>query len=342
MTKDEIWMQRALDLALLGDGHVAPNPLVGCVIVHDDQLIGEGYHAQYGGPHAEVNAFQSLKQSAKGATVYVTLEPCSHFGKTPPCADLLIREQVGRVIICNLDPNPLVAGKGIERLMQAGITVDTGILATKGAQINHKFFHFYEKSRPWITLKFAESADGFIARENGEPVAFSNKVSQQLVHKLRTQHQAILIGVNTANADNPKLDARFWPGNSPIRMVVDPKNRMRRDIQLLQDEAPLLVFTCDFNFSEGNKQWIALGDNLLKGIMEYGSLHGIQSILVEGGTHTLEAFYQAGLADEMIKIKSVVYLEKGIKSPFKGLLWELMEQVGSDNSWLQVKENLAQ
>ena len=342
MTKDEIWMQRALDLALLGDGHVAPNPLVGCVIVYDDQLIGEGYHAKYGGPHAEVNAFQSLKQSAKGATVYVTLEPCSHFGKTPPCADLLIREQVGRVVICNLDPNPLVAGKGIERLVQAGITVDTGILATKGAQINQKFFHFHEKSRPWITLKFAESADGFIARENGEPVAFSNKVSQQLVHKLRTQHQAILIGVNTANADNPKLDARFWPGNSPIRMVVDPKNRMRRDIQLLQDEAPLLVFTCEYNFSEGNKQWIALGDNLLKGIMEYGSLHGIQSILVEGGTHTLEAFYQAGLADEMIKIKSVVCLEKGIKSPFKGLLWELMEQVGSDNSWLQVKENLAQ
>ena len=210
MTKDEIWMQRALDLALLGEGHVAPNPLVGCVIVRDNQVIGEGHHAQYGGAHAEVNAFQNLQQSAKGATVYVSLEPCSHFGKTPPCADLLIREQVARVVICNLDPNPLVAGKGIERLSQAGIEVDTGILALQGAQINRHFFHFHEKGRPWITLKFAESADGFIARENGEPVTFSNEVSQQLVHKMRTQHQAILIGVNTANADNPKLDARFW------------------------------------------------------------------------------------------------------------------------------------
>ena len=341
MTKDEIWMQRALDLALLGDGHVAPNPLVGCVIVQDDQLIGEGYHAQYGGPHAEVNAFQNVQQSAIGATVYVSLEPCSHFGKTPPCADLLIREQVSRVVICNLDPNPLVAGKGIQRLIQAGIAVDTGILASKGAQINHKFFHFHEKSRPWITLKFAESADGFIAKEDGEPVRFSNRVSQQLVHKLRTQHQAILIGVNTANADNPTLDARFWPGNSPLRMVIDPKNRIRKDLKLLIDEAPLLIFTRDFSLTEVNKQWIALGDDLLTGAMEYCHKNGIQSILVEGGTYTLASFRQADLADEIIKIKSGVCLEKGIKSPFPGVSWEFMEQIGPDNQWLKVKENLA-
>ena len=145
MTNDEIWMQRALDLALLGDGHVAPNPLVGCVIVRDHQLIGEGFHAKYGGPHAEVNAFQNLQQSAAGATVYVSLEPCSHFGKTPPCADLLIREKVARVVICNLDPNPLVAGQGVQRLIQAGITVDLGILESQGAQINRSFFHFHEK-----------------------------------------------------------------------------------------------------------------------------------------------------------------------------------------------------
>lgn len=341
MTKDEIWMQRALDLALLGDGHVAPNPLVGCVIVQDDQLIGEGYHAQYGGPHAEVNAFQNVQQSAIGATVYVSLEPCSHFGKTPPCADLLIREQVSRVVICNLDPNPLVAGKGIQRLIQAGIAVDTGILASKGTQINHKFFHFHEKSRPWITLKFAESADGFIAKEDGEPVSFSNRVSQQLVHKLRTQHQAILIGVNTANADNPTLDARFWPGNSPLRMVIDPKNRIRKDLTLLIDEAPLLIFTRDFSLTEGNKQWIALGDDLLIGVIEYCHKNGIQSILVEGGTYTLASFKQADLADEIIKIKSGVCLEKGIKSPFSGVSWEFMEQIGPDNQWLKVKENLA-
>lgn len=337
MTKDEIWMQRALDLALLGEGHVAPNPLVGCVIVRDNQVIGEGHHAQYGRAHAEVNAFQNLQQSAKGATVYVSLEPCSHFGKTPPCADLLIREQVARVVICNLDPNPLVAGKGIERLSQAGIEVETGILAAHGAQINRHFFHFHEKGRPWITLKFAESADGFIARENGEPVTFSNEVSQQLVHKMRTQHQAILIGVNTANADNPKLDARFWPGNSPIRMVIDPNNRMQRALTLVTDNSPLHIFTREYAMVKGNKQWIALGDNMLEGLMQYCHAAGIQSILVEGGTHTLESFYTAGLADEILKIKSDVCLEKGIKSPFKALSWELIEQVGTNNQWLHVK-----
>ena len=337
MTKDEIWMQRALDLALLGEGHVAPNPMVGCVIVRDNQVIGEGYHAHYGGAHAEVNAFQNLQQSATGATVYVSLEPCSHFGKTPPCADLLIREQVARVVICNSDPNPLVAGKGIQRLLQAGIEGETGVLAPRGAQINRHFFHFHEKGGPWITLKYAESADGFIARENGEPVVFSNEVSQQLVHKMRTQHQAILIGVNTANTDNPKLDARFWPGKSPVRMVIDPNNRMQRALTLVTDNFPLLIFTRDYAMDNGNKQWIALGDNMLEGIIQYCRTEGIQSILVEGGSYTLESFYAAGLANDLVKIKSDVCLEKGIKSPFGALSWQLMEQVGADNQWLQVK-----
>ena len=341
MTKDEIWMQRALDLAKLGEGHVAPNPLVGCVIVQHDVVIGEGYHAQYGGPHAEVNAFQSLKQSAKGATVYVTLEPCSHFGKTPPCADLLIREQVQRVVICNVDPNPLVAGKGIQRLLQAGIAVDVAILEKQGAEINQTFFHYHTKGRPWITLKFAASADGFIAGEAGEPVQFSNEISKQLVHKLRTQHQAILIGVNTAETDNPKLDARFWPGNNPIRIVLDPNNRMRHDRILLQDELALLICTKDFTHVAGNKQWIALGDDLLAGLMKYCQKEGIQSILVEGGTKTLEAFYAAGMADTILQIQSGVSLKKGIKSPFQALSWELLEQVGADNRWLRAKENLS-
>jgi diaminohydroxyphosphoribosylaminopyrimidine deaminase/5-amino-6-(5-phosphoribosylamino)uracil reductase len=221
--------------------------------------------------------------------------------------------------------------------LQAGIEVETGVLAPRGAQINRHFFHFHEKGRPWITLKYAESADGFIARENGEPVAFSNEVSQQLVHKMRTQHQAILIGVNTANADNPKLDARFWPGKSPVRMVIDPNNRMQRALTLVTDNSPLLIFTRDFAMEKGNKHWIALGDNILQGIMQYCHAEGIQSILVEGGTHTLESFYTAGLADEILKIKSNVCLEKGIKSPFAALYWQLLEQVGADNQWLQVK-----
>jgi diaminohydroxyphosphoribosylaminopyrimidine deaminase/5-amino-6-(5-phosphoribosylamino)uracil reductase len=254
---------------------------------------------------------------------------------------LLIREQVARVVICNLDPNPLVSGKGIQRLLQAGIAVDIGILESKGAYLNRHFFHFHEKERPWITLKFAESNDGFIARETGEPVGFSNLLSQKLVHKLRTQHQAILIGVNTANADNPKLNARFWSGNTPLRMVIDPKNRMRRDITLITDESAVVIFTQDFTYEESNKQWIALGENLLLGIMKYCQNQGIQSILVEGGTQTLEAFYAAGLSDEILKIQSDINLEKGIKSPFRDFSWDMIEQVGHNNRWLRAKENLS-
>jgi diaminohydroxyphosphoribosylaminopyrimidine deaminase/5-amino-6-(5-phosphoribosylamino)uracil reductase len=341
MTSDEIWMQRALDLALLGDGFVAPNPLVGCVIVNNNTLIGEGYHANYGGPHAEVRAFNSLNEAAKGATVYVTLEPCSHFGKTPPCADLLIREQVRRVVIANLDPNPLVAGKGVQRLLQAGIDVDIAVLSNQGADLNRKFFHFYEQKRPWITLKFAESADGFIADSRSKPIRFSNELSQKLVHKLRTQHQAILIGVNTAESDNPQLSNRFWPGNSPIRMVIDPRNRMSRDRILITDDAPLRIFTNTYTHTQGQKQWIALGENMLDGLMDYCFKNNIQSILVEGGTKTLESFSNAGLGDEILKIKSNILLHHGIESPFKDSQWEKIEQVGSDNLWLQIKKNLS-
>ncbi|MFM6937352.1 MAG: bifunctional diaminohydroxyphosphoribosylaminopyrimidine deaminase/5-amino-6-(5-phosphoribosylamino)uracil reductase RibD, partial [Aquirufa sp.] len=193
MLTDEIWMQRALDLAQLGGGFVVPNPWVGCVVVRDNVLLGEGFHAQYGGPHAEVNAFRDIKD-ARGATAYVSLEPCSHTGKTPPCADLLIKHQVSRVVVCNLDPNPLVGGQGIAKLKAAGIEVQVGILSDKGELINRRFFYFHRNRRPYITVKYATSADQFIAHPNGDAHQFSNPISQQLVHRLRAEHQAILVG----------------------------------------------------------------------------------------------------------------------------------------------------
>jgi diaminohydroxyphosphoribosylaminopyrimidine deaminase/5-amino-6-(5-phosphoribosylamino)uracil reductase len=183
MLTDEIWMQRALDLAQLGGGFVVPNPWVGCVVVRDNVLLGEGFHAQYGGPHAEVNAFRDIKD-ARAATAYVSLEPCSHTGKTPPCADLLIKHQVSRVVVCNLDPNPLVGGQGIAKLKAAGIEVQVGILSEKGELINRRFFYFHRNRRPYITVKYASSADQFIAHPNGDAHLFSNPISQQLVHRL--------------------------------------------------------------------------------------------------------------------------------------------------------------
>jgi diaminohydroxyphosphoribosylaminopyrimidine deaminase/5-amino-6-(5-phosphoribosylamino)uracil reductase len=176
MLTDEIWMQRALDLAQLGGGFVVPNPWVGCVVVRDNVLLGEGFHAQYGGPHAEVNAFRDIKD-ARGATAYVSLEPCSHTGKTPPCADLLIKHQVSRVVICNLDPNPLVGGQGVAKLEAAGIEVHVGVLSDKGELINRRFFYFHRNRRPYITVKYATSADQFIAHTNGDAHLFSNKIS---------------------------------------------------------------------------------------------------------------------------------------------------------------------
>lgn len=333
-------MQRALDLSLLGSGHVAPNPLVGCVIVKNDQIIGEGWHHAYGQAHAEVMAIHSIAnpEDSVDSSVYVSLEPCSHTGKTPPCADLLIKSKVKEVIISNLDPNPLVAGQGIEKLKAAGIQVIQGVLESKGAKINRHFFTFHTKKRPYITLKWAASLDGFIAQENGEPCAFSNLQSQTLVHQMRTQHQGILVGVNTIIQDNPQLNVRFWPGNNPIRIVLDPHNRIPKNSHILQDGKPTWIITQNFQAQEGPYQWIAIGknyrmDDILKAMYE----KGVISILVEGGTKTLSAFLQSGLVDEVWKQEKDITLGKGIPEPECGLKWKQHQQVGEDNVWYQAE-----
>lgn len=331
-------MQRALDLSLLGAGRVAPNPLVGCVIIKNDQIIGEGWHQAYGQAHAEVTAIQSLahQEDAQGASVYVSLEPCSHTGKTPPCADLLIKSKVKEVFICNLDPNPLVAGKGIEKLKAAGIQVEQGILEEKGGIINRHFFTFHQKKRPYITLKWASSLDGFIAQENGKPVTFSNKPSQTLVHQMRTQHQGILVGVNTIIQDNPQLNVRLWTGNKPIRIVLDPHNRIPKNSQVLQDGQPTWIFTQDVQVDDGPYQWFALGENYqIKDILNLAYAKGLISILVEGGTKTLMAFLQSGLVDEVWKQEKNILLGKGIPAPNYKLTWGNGRKIGEDNVWYQ-------
>jgi len=339
MNKPEDFMQRALDLALMGQGHVAPNPLVGCVIVKNNQVIGEGWHQQYGGPHAEVNAIQSIpkNQSAKDAEVYVTLEPCSHFGKTPPCSDLLIAQQVKKVIICNEDPNPLVAGKGIQKLREAGIEVESGMLSERGNELNAKFFTFHRLKRPYITLKFASSVDQFIAQKDGKAVTFSNDFSKTMVHKLRTEHQAILIGANTANWDNPQLTNRHWQGSNPLRIIMDPNNRLNPNLTILQDEHPTWIFTESVSKVHANKTWFALQTKnahaFLNRLLETLFQKNIQSILVEGGSFTLNQFLANEFFDKIIQIIDSKPLGEGIPVPAIPVEFQHMELVGKDNLW---------
>jgi diaminohydroxyphosphoribosylaminopyrimidine deaminase / 5-amino-6-(5-phosphoribosylamino)uracil reductase len=342
MDKEEIWMQRALDLARLGSGFVAPNPMVGCIIVKDNRIIGEGWHATYGQAHAEVAAINALPsfEDAKGSTAYVSLEPCSHTGKTPPCADLLIRAGLARVVVCNVDPNPLVSGQGIKKLKDAGIEVISGILEEQGLQLNRKFFHVHSKKRPYFTLKFACSQDQFIAAIDGKPLPFSNKESQVLVHQMRAEHQGILIGVETAIQDNPQLTLRFAKGKNPIRIILDPQNRLPSDLHIILDGGETWIFTNDFEGRQGQVTWIALGNlsssEFLTAMANRCYLEGIHSILVEGGSKTAEGFFQAGLLDEIWKIEKMERIGQGIPAPvLNGITFEKKWKTGLDNVWFQ-------
>ncbi|MBP3822153.1 MAG: bifunctional diaminohydroxyphosphoribosylaminopyrimidine deaminase/5-amino-6-(5-phosphoribosylamino)uracil reductase RibD [Bacteroidaceae bacterium] len=283
MTEDEKYMSRCLQLARHGEFTTAPNPQVGAVIVHEGRIIGEGWHRQYGGPHAEVNAVRSVRPEDESllreATIYVSLEPCSHWGKTPPCAELLVEKGFRRVVVGCLDPNEKVAGRGIRRLREAGAEVVVGVLERECWWQNRKFMTFHTKHRPFITLKWAQSADGYIDRErqsraDGEAVRFSTDWTQTLVHRLRASHEAILVGRRTWELDQPSLTTRLWPGKNPKRIV------------LTSDDVPL-------------EEKIA----------------GYQSILVEGGARTLQSFIDADLWDEAFIERSELLLDCGVRAP---------------------------
>lgn len=312
-----LFMRRALELAEWGRGYVSPNPLVGCVIVHVNKIIGEGWHREYGGPHAEVNAVNSVENQdlLSESTVYVTLEPCAHWGKTPPCANLLVEKKVKKVIIAATDSNPLVGGKGIEILKNAGIQVETGVLEKEARWQNRRFFTQIEKKRPYVILKWAQTQDGFVARENFDSKWISNSLSRQLVHKWRAEEDSILVGKITAAHDNPRLDVRDWVGKNPIRVVLDSKLELTSDLKLFDQSIPTLIFNTVKNESRENLTWIRLTEITPETVLNELHSRKIQSLIVEGGSSVLHQFIQSGLWDEARIFTAPSRFNRGISAP---------------------------
>lgn len=330
-------MQRALELAALGRGYVSPNPLVGSVVVYNDKIIGEGWHKKWGEAHAEVNAIRSVEDKAllPHATVYVTLEPCSHFGKTPPCADLLIEHKVKKVVVANLDTNPLVAGEGIKKLRAAGIEVITGILDRAGRELNKRFFTFMEKQRPYIILKWAETSDGFIAQENYDSKWISNVLSRQWVHKWRTEEDAILIGAKTVVHDNPQLNVRDWTGRNPTRVIIDRFLKLNEKLHVFDRSQPTLCYNLLKHEEFPNLTLVRMDENnFLQNVLHDLWKRKVQSLIVEGGATLLRIFIEAGLWDEARVFQSPRKFNKGIPAPV--LKGRLQQRKQIEEDWLSI------
>lgn len=312
-----LYMRRALELAEWGRGYVSPNPLVGCVIVHGERIIGEGWHREFGGPHAEVHAIKAVENQSllSESTVYVTLEPCAHWGKTPPCANLLVEKKVKKVVIAATDTNPLVGGKGIEILKKADIEVETGILEKEARWQNRRFFTQIEKQRPYVILKWAQTKDGFVARENFDSKWISNSQSRQLVHKWRAEEDAILVGKNTAAYDDPRLDVRDWVGKNPVRIVLDSKLELSKELNLFDHTIPTLVFNSVKEKAEENLEWIYVPQITAEAILQELKFRKIQSLIVEGGSQVLCQFIESGLWDEARVFTAPIQFDRGISAP---------------------------
>ena len=319
--EEEKYMRRCIELAKNGLCNVAPNPMVGAVIVCDGCIIGEGYHVRCGEAHAEVNAIRSVKDESllKRSTIYVSLEPCSHYGKTPPCADLIIEQQIPRIVIGCRDPFSKVAGRGIQKLQNAGREVIVGVLEEECLHLIRRFITFNTLRRPFITLKWAESADRFIdiERIDGNPVLLSSPLTSMLVHKKRAENTAIMVGRRTALLDNPSLTVRNWYGRNPIRIVLDRNLSLPNDLQIFNGEVPTLVFTEKEHPEEKSVSYITIdfGHNPLKLIMEELYQRNIQSLLVEGGSQLLQSFIDNELWDEAYIEKCPKRLYSGVKAP---------------------------
>ena len=314
-----------MQIAKNGIGTTRPNPSVGAVIVYQNKIIGEGFTSPHGENHAEVNAINAVENKSllKEATIFVTLEPCSHFGKTPPCADLIVKHQLKQVVIGCLDSNSLVAGKGVSHLENAGINVIVGVLETECRMHHKRFFKVQENKRPYIILKWAETKDGFvapIAKNEIKPIFISNTYSQQLVHKLRSAEHAILVGTKTVLADNPKLNIRSWSGENPIRVVLDNTLRIPKNSNILDGSTKTIIITAakDKNIVSSKNlifEEIDFSKNIAKQVCEVLSKYQIQSLIVEGGTQTLQTFIDEKLWDEAIVFVGNTSFVKGVKSP---------------------------
>jgi diaminohydroxyphosphoribosylaminopyrimidine deaminase / 5-amino-6-(5-phosphoribosylamino)uracil reductase len=323
MKTHEFYMKRCIELAKNGLGTTYPNPMVGSVIVHNGKIIGEGWHKKAGEPHAEVNAVNSVKDKSllKEATIYVSLEPCSHFGKTPPCCDLIIANKIPNVVIGTIDPFAKVAGNGVKKLIESGKNVTIGILEDECNELNKRFFTFHQKKRPYIILKWAETADGFIApisKTEKSPVWITNSYSRQLVHKWRTEEQAILVGTNTVLEDNPKLDARDFKGNNPIRIVWDKSNKITEEFHIKNGIISTFFLTESKNLTEKQNIYYknTIFDTLLaKRTLDILYKENIQSVIVEGGSQTLQTFIDANLWDEARVFLSENTFNQGVIAP---------------------------
>ena len=324
----ENYIKRCIQLAKNGLGTTYPNPLVGSVIVHNGKIIGEGWHRKSGEPHAEVNAINSVKDKSllSQATIYVSLEPCSHFGKTPPCCDLILKHKIPNVVVGTIDPNSKVAGNGIQRLKDNGANVTVGVLENECIELNKRFFTYHNKQRPYIILKWAESQDGFIApqnKEKKEPVWISNVFSRQLVHKWRSEEQAILVGTSTVIEDNPKLDVRDWSGENPIRIVLDRTGKIANNYFVKNKKSKTIIITEQENISSDENlifESVIFDNQLTQKIVAILYNYNIQSVIIEGGKQTLESFIVENLWDEANIFIGTTNLNEGVKAPFlKGI-----------------------
>lgn len=335
----EFFIRRCITLAKKGINRVAPNPMVGCVITVPDgnqpfgeRIIGEGYHKEYGGPHAEVNAIASVKDTRllKTATAYVSLEPCSHHGKTPPCADLLINSGVGKVVAAMEDPNPRVSGNGLARLSAAGVSVSVNVLQTEASTLNTRFMTAQALKRPFVLLKWAQTPLGYINDGHGNPIWISNRRSQQIVHQWRSEEQAIMVGANTAIIDDPSLTTRSWAGASPKRVLMDAQLRTPEDNRLLSDGLDTLVYN---NMKKGNKgsvDYRNIDPKNLKAVLHDLYTQNIHSILVEGGSQLLSSFIEKNLWDEARVITGNVETHGGTKAPQIQFLPHHTQQIEHD------------
>ena len=318
-------MFRCIELARLGMGEVAPNPMVGAVIVHEEKIIGEGFHRQLGGPHAEVIAIGSVvrKELLRDATMYVSLEPCAHFGKTPPCCDLIIANHIPRVVVGSVDLFAKVAGKGIESMRDAGIEVEVGVLEKECLELNRRFFTFHQQKRPYVILKWAQTLDGYLDVDRsypelyGKPTWISNELSRRIVHRQRTEEAAILIGTNTVMKDNPSLTVREWSGKQPVRLVLDRQNRLPDHLHVKDGQVPTVIFTEQSVSSATNLEYVKVdfhGD-LIAQILEFLYKRELQSVVVEGGQRLLQSFIDQEAWDEAYVYIGHFWFGKGVRAP---------------------------
>ena len=335
----KLYMRRCFSLAKKGLGNVSPNPMVGCVIVKDGKIIGEGYHKKYGEAHAEVNAIESVKDKRDllGSTLFVNLEPCSHYGKTPPCAERIIDEGIAEVIICNVDPNPLVSGNGIKMLREAGVQVECGLLKDDGYELNSRFFTFHNKKRPYVILKWAQTSDGFIDANFSMPIRISNDIAKAYVHKLRAEEDAILVGKNTALKDDPKLGCIRFHGTPPLRIAIDRNLEIPSYYNLYNGFQSTAIINSIID--DGVRVKMDFDQDLIPQILDWLYDQNIQSLIVEGGKYTLERFIESGYYDAIQVEVGNMPCHNGVSAPTfstEGMICEV--EKFSDCTFLHYKK----